>query len=109
VPLARSWAAGWLAESAVPQDTQDAAVLTVSELVTNAIRQSDDPVRVILAAEVATLTVEVFDTGHRLPTVLGTAPDSPGGRGLQLVGGLCDAWGIREEPDGKTVWARLHW
>ena len=110
VPLARSWAEGWLAGSAVPADRRDLVLLVVSEMVTNAVQQGDGPVRVTLAVDATTLRVEVFDAGHRMP-VLGpvTEPDATGGRGLQLVDALCDAWGVDEAVDGKTVWATLTW
>jgi anti-sigma regulatory factor (Ser/Thr protein kinase) len=109
VPLARSWAEGWLATSYVPTDQRDAVLLALSELVTNAVRQGDGPVRVTLEAADGSLAVEVFDSGHRLPTPRESAVDSPGGRGLHLVEQICDAWGVREELEGKTVWAHLCW
>ncbi|MGW0736096.1 ATP-binding protein [Streptomyces sp. NPDC002851] len=30
-----------------------------------------------------------------------------GGRGLRIVAGLTDAWGVRDRAVGKTVWAEL--
>jgi anti-sigma regulatory factor (Ser/Thr protein kinase) len=109
VPLARSWAEDWLAAADLPADTVEAASLVVSELVTNAIRQADGPVRVRLAAEPGELLVEVFDSGHRLPIPSDGDPQSTRGRGLQLIDALCEDWGVREELRGKTVWARLTW
>jgi anti-sigma regulatory factor (Ser/Thr protein kinase) len=109
VPLARSWAEGWLAGSHVPSDRSHAALLVVSELVTNAVQQSDRPVRVRLDAADDSLLVEVFDSGHRMPTLSDAALDSPGGRGLRVIDTVSDAWGVREELDGKTIWARLSW
>jgi hypothetical protein len=55
------------------------------------------------------LVVEVFDSGHRIPVLSDSAVDATGGRGLHLVDTVCDAWGVREELEGKTVWARLGW
>jgi anti-sigma regulatory factor (Ser/Thr protein kinase) len=109
VPLARSWAEGWLAGSSVPRDRRDTVTLVVSELVTNAVRQGDGPVRVTLDVGDGTLLVEVFDSGHRLPMLSESAPDSTSGRGLHLIDMVCDEWGVREELEGKTVWARLCW
>ncbi len=109
VPLARSWAEGWLAGSDVPSDRSDAVLLVISELVTNAVRQGDGPVRVTLDAADDSLLIEVFDSGHRLPTLSESALDSTGGRGLHLIDTVCDDWGVREELQGKTVWARLSW
>jgi anti-sigma regulatory factor (Ser/Thr protein kinase) len=109
VPLARSWAEGWLASSCVPPDHRDAVLLVVSEMVTNAVRQSDGPVRLTLDAADDSLLIEVFDSGHRLPRLDDSAPDSTSGRGLHLIDTFCDDWGVREQLEGKTVWARLCW
>ena len=109
VPLARSWAEGWLAGSEVPRERWEAVLLTVSELVTNAVRQGDGPVRVHLQPGDRMLTVEVFDSGHRMPMQTESGPESTRGRGLMLVGAVCDEWGVREELAGKTVWAVLRW
>jgi GAF domain-containing protein len=109
VPLARSWAEGWLAGSPVPPEQRDAGVLVISELVTNAVRQGDGAVRVTLEVAEESLFVEVFDSSHRIPT-LGEVPvDSTWGRGLHLIDTVCDEWGVTEQLDGKTVWARIGW
>lgn len=109
VPLARSWAEGWLVSSCVPPDHRDAVLLVVSEMVTNAVRQGDGPVQVTLDAAEDSLLIEVFDSGHRLPRLSDSAPDSTSGRGLHLIDAFCDDWGVREQLEGKTVWARLRW
>lgn len=109
VPLARSWAEGWLAGSQVPATHHDAVLLAMSELVTNAVRQGDGPVRVALQPAEHAVTVEVFDSGHRMPISTEPDLDSTGGRGLMLVESMCEEWGVREELDGKTVWAWLSW
>jgi anti-sigma regulatory factor (Ser/Thr protein kinase) len=109
VPLARSWAEGWLAGSGVTPGQRDVALLVVSELVTNAVSQGDGPVRVALEAEDGGLRIEVFDSGHRMPSLSDSALDDTGGRGLHLVDAVCDTWGVLEELHGKTVWARVGW
>ena len=110
VPLSRSWAHGWLQGSPVPPVRWENALLVVTELVTNAVRQSDRSVRVALDVSTpGTLVISVFDSGHRLPTVMSSPADSTSGRGLHLVETLCDGWGVDEQLEGKTVWARLRW
>ena len=109
VPLARSWAEGWLAGSDVPEPARDVARLVISELVTNAISQGEGAVRVMLDAGEGSLLVEVFDSGHRLPSLDDAPVDATSGRGLRLVDAVCDEWGVREELEGKTVWARVRW
>ena len=81
----------------------------VSELVTNAVRQGDGPVRIRLELADELLRVGVFDRGHRLPRLADLGPESTGGRGLRLVDSLADEWGVEVELDGKTVWAHLSW
>lgn len=107
VPLARSWAETWLDGHAVEVDPRHTALLVLSELVTNAVRQSDGPVRITLSAGDDDLLLEVTDGNPRLPRLAFPEEDSPGGRGLLLVEMLASAWGVREEREGKTVWARL--
>ena len=110
VPLARSWAQGWLNGSPVPVEDNHVVLLVVSELVTNAARQSDGAVRITLETMDQELLVEVFDSGHRMPVLSESAElDSTSGRGLRLIDTLCESWGVREELNGKTVWARLRW
>lgn len=109
VPLARSWAEGWLVGSAVPASAREAALLIVSELVTNAVGQADGPVRITLEIVGSVLHIEVFDSGHRLPTLDEPESDATSGRGLVLVDALSDEWGVREELRGKVVWSRIGW
>ena len=107
VPLARSWSEGWLRESGASEDLRETVLLVLSELVTNAVRQSDVPVRITLTADETSVRVEVFDGNPRLPRLADLDADAPGGRGLFLVDTLSDGWGVREEREGKTVWASL--
>ncbi len=109
VPQVRAWAREWLTHSPIPADTYDAALLAISELVTNAVRQETERIRVTLSTQDDALLVQVFDHGHRTPAVKSVSTDSTGGRGLHLVEAFCDDWGVDEESDGKTVWARLDW
>jgi hypothetical protein len=44
-----------------------------------------------------------------MPALRGWEPDATSGRGLRLIDSTCDEWGVREDLDGKTVWARLLW
>jgi anti-sigma regulatory factor (Ser/Thr protein kinase) len=109
VPLARSWAEGWLVGSEVPAPIREAALLVVSELVTNAVGQVDGPVRITLEVAASGVVIEVFDSGHRLPALGEPEVDATSGRGLRLVDSLSDEWGVREELDGKAVWSRIGW
>lgn len=54
------------------------------------------------------LIVEVSDSFQwRMPERGDGDPDGIGGRGLVIVEGLADKWGVRPRETGKTVWAHL--
>jgi anti-sigma regulatory factor (Ser/Thr protein kinase) len=107
--LARSWALGLLQGWSVAASLVDDAALLVSELVTNAVRHSEEPIRVDLAVTRGgdEVVVGAFDCSDRLPQLSDRIPDDTAGRGLRIVDDLATEWGVREEPNGKTVWARL--
>ncbi|MEN1891390.1 SpoIIE family protein phosphatase [Streptomyces mirabilis] len=79
--------------------------LTVSELVTNAIRYGRPPIQLRLIHEASTLTCEVFDSSSTAPHMRRARTFDEGGRGLLLVGQLARRWGTRHALTGKTVWA----
>lgn len=81
--------------------------LVVSELVTNAIRYGDHPIRLRLIHDAATLICEVFDASHTAPHLRRARTFDEGGRGLLLVAQLTQRWGSRHTPDGKTIWAEI--
>jgi anti-sigma regulatory factor (Ser/Thr protein kinase) len=84
------------------------AELVVSELVTNAIRYGERPIRLRLIHDAATLICEVSDTGHTAPHLRRARIYDEGGRGLLLVAQLTQRWGTRHTADGKTIWAELN-
>jgi serine phosphatase RsbU (regulator of sigma subunit)/PAS domain-containing protein/anti-sigma regulatory factor (Ser/Thr protein kinase) len=79
--------------------------LVVSELVTNAIRYGRPPIRLRLIHDGSTLTCEVFDSSSTAPHMRRARTYDEGGRGLLLVGQLCQRWGTRHSATGKAVWA----
>ncbi|MEU0722647.1 SpoIIE family protein phosphatase [Streptomyces sp. NPDC006140] len=94
----------------------DDATLVVSELVTNAVVHAGTDVEMECRLEgddqaTTALVVEVSDH-HPSRAPRGGEPETPHdtpeyGRGLRLVGALCEAWGITYRTGRKTVWARL--
>jgi serine phosphatase RsbU (regulator of sigma subunit)/anti-sigma regulatory factor (Ser/Thr protein kinase)/PAS domain-containing protein len=78
--------------------------LILSELVTNAIRYGNDPVRVRLLRD-RTLICEVYDGSTTSPHLRYAAMTDEGGRGLFLVAQLSERWGTRYTPAGKVIWA----
>ncbi|MFF8414295.1 ATP-binding SpoIIE family protein phosphatase [Streptomyces omiyaensis] len=81
--------------------------LTVSELVTNAVRYGAPPISLRLLRGETALTVEVRDGAPTAPHLRHAKAGDEGGRGLHICSTLADAWGVRFEEDGKTVWAEL--
>ncbi|MET7742875.1 ATP-binding protein [Streptomyces sp. NPDC005385] len=103
----RSTLSGW----GVPAELTYCVTLLTSELVTNAVthcRVSHALIEVALTLHGPDLTLEVSDPDRdRPPRLRRTGPDEEGGRGLALVAELADAWGHRQGPYTKCVWARF--
>ncbi|WP_199841480.1 ATP-binding protein, partial [Streptomyces scabiei] len=84
----------------------DAAFVTelvVSELVTNAIRHAEPPVRLRLIHD-RSLICEVSDASSTAPHMRRARTYDEGGRGLLLVAQLTRRWGTRPTSTGKTIW-----
>ncbi|MFF7981102.1 SpoIIE family protein phosphatase [Streptomyces sp. NPDC007901] len=78
--------------------------LIVSELVTNAIRYAEPPIRLRLLRD-SRLTCEVADASSTAPRLRHARSTDEGGRGLFLVAQLAHRWGARYTGDGKIIWA----
>ena len=95
---------GW----GVSTDDLDVVALLTSELVTNAIRHGEPPVRLRAEHDDSAVTVCVEDANGSAPVaVTGGAWDASGGRGLHLVESLADCWGVARDGAGKQVWFRV--
>ncbi|MFD8481148.1 SpoIIE family protein phosphatase [Kitasatospora sp. NPDC059673] len=79
--------------------------LVVSELVTNAVRYGQSPIGLRLIRDGGTLICEVSDGSSTAPHLRRARTFDEGGRGLLLVAQLCQNWGTRHTPRGKTIWA----
>jgi anti-sigma regulatory factor (Ser/Thr protein kinase) len=110
---ARAAVSVWLAEA--PRDglPVDAALLLVSELVTNSVRhahiEAEQPLRLRGWLRETTLCLELWDGGTE-GTVTPRSPrrdDDIGGFGLDLVARLSRAWGVDRNALGTTVWLEL--
>ncbi|MER6470638.1 SpoIIE family protein phosphatase [Streptomyces collinus] len=92
----------------VERDTMDAALLIVSELVTNALVHTEGQVRLDLSLVNHRLRLAVADGSPRSPvkpTSIGW--EATGGRGILLVEAVSAAWGTVPVSGGKQVWADL--
>jgi anti-sigma regulatory factor (Ser/Thr protein kinase) len=85
----------------------DELALIVSELVTNAVRHAEPPVRLEIQADDDRITVAVADGSPGRPVPRQAADDAEGGRGLPMIDLLAAETGVRPSPPGKTVWAAL--
>ncbi|HSX97826.1 MAG TPA: SpoIIE family protein phosphatase, partial [Streptomyces sp.] len=77
--------------------------LVVSELVTNAIRYGEPPIRLRLIRD-RSLICEVSDASNTAPHLRRARASDEGGRGLLLVAQLTQGWGTRHTTNGKTIW-----
>ncbi|MEV4195597.1 ATP-binding SpoIIE family protein phosphatase, partial [Streptomyces toxytricini] len=82
------------------------AELILSELVTNAIRYGNTPIRVRMLRD-RSLICEVSDASSTSPHLRYAATTDEGGRGLFLVAQYADRWGTRYTERGKVIWAEL--
>jgi anti-sigma regulatory factor (Ser/Thr protein kinase) len=79
--------------------------LIVSELLTNAIRHAEPPIRLRMILDCA-LSCEVSDGSSITPHLCCADRYDEGGRGLLLVARLTERWGTRHTRTGKTIWAQ---
>ncbi|MER5640720.1 SpoIIE family protein phosphatase [Kitasatospora sp. NPDC002227] len=90
----------------------DTAELLASEMVTNAIRHTDQDAmftaRLYREPSAGTrLRVEVEDESDLWPTRRTPGEQASSGRGLMLVEALADAWGVEPRGSGKRMWFEL--
>ena len=80
--------------------------LVVSELVTNAVVHAGTPVLVTIQRLPFCVILTVRDGSSRRPTPTVATVDATGGRGMDVVRQLSDAWGVLPAVGGdKCVWA----
>lgn len=85
----------------------DDIALVVSEMVTNAVQHGRAPVVLELETAVDAVVIAVDDGSPLAPRPREAGEQSEGGRGLLLMDLLSTDHGVRPQPPGKTVWARL--
>lgn len=95
---------GWGLDALV----DDAGVM-VSELVANAARHTGCRTLSVAVERLhpERLRVSVTDGSRTLPVVIDAGPGATCGRGMALVAGLADRWGVIPMPLGKVVWFEL--
>ena len=97
-----------LLEQADREQWVDAAVLAVSEIVTNVILHAHTAMELRVRIEDDGLVVEVQDGSLSLPQQRAYGAQATTGRGIELVAALSSDWGLRTLGDaGKFVWFRI--
>ncbi|CAN5693694.1 hypothetical protein BH24ACT3_BH24ACT3_10680 [soil metagenome] len=85
-------------------EAADAAVLLLSEVVTNAVLHAATDLTIAVSRRDGVLRVEVRDGSPRLPNVRSYDVEAATGRGLAMVELLARSWGVDARVDGKVVW-----
>jgi hypothetical protein len=89
------------------RDVAATAALIATELVANVVRHAHTTMVVTMGLRDGLFCLTVRDGSRTLPTEANPGNRQAGGRGLQLVRELTDAWGVLPVLDGKIVWTRL--
>ncbi|MEU0223216.1 SpoIIE family protein phosphatase [Streptomyces sp. NPDC006284] len=94
------------------EEQRDAAVLLLSEMLTNVLVHTDADA--LLVAEVTgapgerRIRVEVTDSGDDLPHKRRPGEMASSGRGLMLIELLADEWGVAPRGEGKSIWYEVY-
>jgi anti-sigma regulatory factor (Ser/Thr protein kinase) len=98
----------WRATDERVMEQSDTVLLTVSELVTNALVHTQGPVRLDLMLAGDRLRVAVSDTSPRAPVKPASMDwEATGGRGILLVEAVSASYGSVPLSGGKQVWAEV--
>ncbi|MGW7521971.1 SpoIIE family protein phosphatase [Streptomyces sp. NPDC054783] len=92
------------------RDRADEIELVADELMTNALMHTEGSTVVTLRALDGghrRLRIEVEDSSSALPRRREAGEDGVSGRGLLLVDGLADEWGVEARGSGKAVWCEF--
>ena len=83
------------------------AALVATELVANVIRHAHTTMEFTVGLRDGRVCLTVRDGSRLLPRPKKPGVGDVGGRGLQLIRELTDAWGVLPVADGKVVWTQL--
>lgn len=90
---------------------KDALIADVSlvacELATNAISHAKSPFRVAIRAMDTGVRIAVDDLSPDPPILREPGRTATGGRGVILIAGLSNRWGVETGPRGKQIWAEI--
>jgi anti-sigma regulatory factor (Ser/Thr protein kinase) len=89
----------------MPVQLRDDARSVVTELVANAVRHGEPPIRVTIERQAHGVRIDVSDAGAHRPLYSPRGPDT--GWGLRIVDALAVAWNIAD--NASRVWCVLEW
>lgn len=111
---ARRWCMMVLESWNIPSSVSDDAILSTSELVSNAVLHAPPVQFLRLVLTDSHLVLEVVDSSLQAPEAKPSNSFSEHGRGLFLIDRIADRWGsepVRDRttgrPTGKAVWCVL--
>lgn len=107
VRRARVFTGDVLADGGVQASVIEAAVLLVSELVTNAVVHAGGTIRLTVHADAHWVRIEVEDQGRGRAVRRPAKRNEPDGRGLGVVDKLATDWGTQRRHNHKVVWCEL--
>ncbi|MDQ5874010.1 MAG: ATP-binding protein [Actinomycetota bacterium] len=88
-------------------DLIEVTVLLANELVTNSVLHANTDIRVEITKLPTGVRVQVSDHDVALVAPRRASVHAEGGRGLALVEGISDGWGVERWDGGKTVWFQI--
>lgn len=83
------------------------AVLTASELVSNAIKHGEGAVELVIQRMPTAIRIVVWDGSSLPPLVRPPLATGTGGRGMEVVARSSARWGYEIHEAGKSVWAEF--
>jgi anti-sigma regulatory factor (Ser/Thr protein kinase) len=91
------------------QDTQETAVLLLSELVMNAIQHARETETIVVELEAVKTCLRMEIASQDPRWLQPRTPDESGESGFDflLLDALASKWGVRQTATGRAVWAEL--
>lgn len=96
-------ACGW----GVPAADASVIEMLVSELAANAVVHAASSFAVVAKLVGGSMHVAVEDACPAEPVLLEAPPEADRGRGLAIIDGLAEAWGVDRRGGGKSVWFQV--